>query len=195
MLMRRQIALVLLIALLGLGVLPAAAADYVQKTVTPEEARAACQVALEYAKHGVYYKLGGQVTLEEFLANPTPDKGIDASGLVVNVYRSVLGDIRFAAGGGEKPVLVADVASSHLFNWNTLAISMAQIQPGDLLFFKNNAGQISGVGIFVRQQGDLVYFVIPSSSRGRVIETFYNIRNQYWQNNFAGAGRLVYWQR
>ncbi len=194
--MRRKIALLLMIMLLCLPAEQAGAAtDYVQKTVTPEQARAACNAALEYANHGVYFKLGGQVTVEAFAANPTPDQGIDASGLVVNVYRSVLGDIRFAAGGGEKPLLVADVASSHLFNWNTLSIGLDQLQAGDLLFFKNTAGRISGVGIFVKRQGDLVHFVIPSSSKGRVVETFYNIRNEYWQNQFAGAGRLVYWQR
>ncbi|MBO8126864.1 MAG: C40 family peptidase [Firmicutes bacterium] len=196
--MRRYIAGVILwfLMLVIIGTLSAFAAQgYEKYTVTADQGQAAAELAVKYAQAGVPFKLGGQVTLEAFAEAENTDDGIDASGLVVNVYKEVLGEVRWAGGGGEEPLLFADVSSSILFNWNTVPVSLEELRAGDLIFFKNSVGKIAGVGIFLAKKGDLVHFVVPSASQGRVIETYLNIKNAYWQQRFAGAGRLTYWQK
>lgn len=171
------------------------ASGYSRQTVTPEQGESVANLALEYAAAGVPFQLGGQLTVDAFTAsNAEAGQGIDASGLVVNVCREVLGDLRWAGGGGEEPLLVADVSSSTLFNWNTIPVKLEELLPGDLIFFKSGNGRVTGVGIFLERQGDVVHFVVASAGKGQVIKTFLNIRNQYWQESFAGAGRLTYWQ-
>lgn len=171
-----------------------AAGEYTLRTVTVEQAQSAADLALAYARAGVPYKLAGHLTLQEFQAG-TVEGGVDASGLVVNVYREVLGEIRWAGGGGEDPLLLADIASATFFNWNTLPVRVDDLCPGDLLFFKNASGRISGVGLFLEKDGDLVHYVVASANKGRVIKTFLNTKNQSWHQSFAGAGRLTYWQK
>ena len=189
-----RVSSLLIVAILAITAPIIAAGGYTLRTVTVEQAQLAADLALAYAEASVPYKLAGHLTLQEFQAG-TAEGGIDASGLIVNVYREVLGEIRWAGGGGEEPLLLADVASATFFNWNTLPVKVDNLCPGDLIFFKNASGRISGVGMFLEKSGDLVHFVVASANKGRVIKTFLNTQNQYWSQSFAGAGRLTYWQK
>ncbi|HEY8531868.1 MAG TPA: NlpC/P60 family protein [Limnochorda sp.] len=177
-----------------------------RQPISPELAAMAAEEVLNYARvqypvdgrteQGMPFRLGGQTTLEEFLeavqngADPR-SMGVDASGLVVNVYRSVIPELTFLMQGGSGLVEATDVSSSALFYWNVNAVDVDEAMPGDLLFFKGSGGEPSGVAIVTRVSPDRVDFVVASSSRGRVIETFARPGGAYWQGNVLGLGRLL----
>lgn len=178
-----------------------------RQPISPELAAMAAEEALNYARvqypvegrteQGMPFRLGGQTTLEEFLeavqngADPR-SLGVDASGLVVNVYRSVVPELTFLMQGGSSGLIeAADVSSSAIFYWNVNAVDVEEAMPGDLLFFKGGSGEPAGVAIVTRVSPERVDFVVASAGRGRVIETFARPGGAYWQGNVLGLGRLL----
>lgn len=145
---------------------------------------------------GVAYLWGGRMGVDEYVAavqagaQPGVDAGVDASGVVVQSIRSVLPGHKFAgAPGGAAPVVQA--TSATLFHFNVAEVAVDELRPGDLLFFQDSAGNVSGVGIFERRVGPNVHFIIASARAGRVIKTFYNVNNDSWKTQFKAAGRLL----
>ena len=64
------------------------------------------------------------------------------------------------------------------------AVGSADLQPGDLLFFRTEGRQVSHVGIAI----DGERFVHAPSARGVVrVES---VRSEYWSRRFAGARRI-----
>lgn len=167
-------------------------------TVGEEQARAALQEALRYVEAGVPFRMGGKITLEEFLALKEQDPaaaeqaGIDASGLVVNAFRAVVPDLVLFAGPAEQGRAATYVTSEALFRYNTVPVPLEQARPGDLLFFRSPQGDaVTGVGIVSSVSGAVVRVVVASASRGRVVDVGINTRGEYWATYVAGLGRLV----
>ncbi len=178
-----------------------------RQPVSPEVAAQAAEEALNYARvqyplngesqQGMPFRLGGQTTLEQFLeavqngADPR-SMGVDASGLVVNVYRSVIPGLTFLMQGGPAGLVeVTDANSAAIFYWNVNAVDLEEAVPGDLLFFKGASGDPTGVAIITRIGPDRVDFVVASARQGRVVETFAWPGSAYWQGNILGLGRLL----
>lgn len=168
-------------------------------TVSQEQALAALQEALRYVEAGVPFKLGGKITLEEYLTLKEQDPlaaesaGIDASGVVINAFRAAVPDLVLFAGPPEQGRTAAYVTSAALFRYNTVPVPLEQARPGDLLFFRSPEGDaITGVGIVSALTGHVVRVVVASASRGRVVDVGINTRGEYWATNVAGLGRLVY---
>jgi cell wall-associated NlpC family hydrolase len=110
---------------------------------------------------GVDYKFGGN----------TPETGLDCSGLVRYVFQEVTGftlprTSKELSGLGAK-------------------IGLAELKPGDLVFFNTRRFPNSHVGIYL---GDNTFIHAPS--RGREVEVA-QLSSSYWQKHFNGARRLV----
>ncbi|AOE49615.1 C40 family peptidase [Kangiella sediminilitoris] len=107
---------------------------------------------------GVSYRYGGS----------NPDEGFDCSGLVYYSHLKV----------GEKipRVSYAQLAASE-------NVSMSDLQPGDLLFYRIN-GSPSHVGIYIGQ-GQFVH--APSSGKKVRVTSMANL---YFKPRFIRAGRL-----
>jgi len=133
-------------------------------------AKAAAHSALEGAQGlanqalsllGVRYKFGGS----------TPDTGLDCSGLVQYVFQQVTG-VTLPRTAKEMSRLGDKVA-------------MAELAPGDLVFFNTRRFAFSHVGIYL---GDNRFIHAPR--RGREVEIA-EIDRRYWQARFDGARRLA----
>jgi murein DD-endopeptidase / murein LD-carboxypeptidase len=106
---------------------------------------------------GVPHRLGGNSR-----------SGIDCSGLVVELYRSVAG-------------LQLPRTSAQQFQVGR-PVAIAELRAGDLLFFQTTAEPISHVGIWVGQN----QFVHASTSRGVIFST---LTEPYYAQRFRGAKR------
>lgn len=175
--------------------------------VSAETALQALREALRYAdvtyevdgtvEQGVAYRWGGRMSVDEYLQavregkRPGIDAGVDASALVVNAYRAADPGHRFriVSGGAER--LVADATSGVLYEWNVELVPYTSLRPGDLIFFQNEQGQVSGVAVFERLDGPNVHFVVASASSNKVIRTFANVNNAYWNTRVKATGRLL----
>ena len=110
---------------------------------------------------GVNYKFGGN----------TPETGLDCSGLVRYVFQQVTG------------VTLPRTAKEMSGVGDSVAI--ADLKPGDLVFFNTRRFAFSHVGIYL---GDNQFIHAPR--RGREVEVT-TLDKRYWQTRFNGARRLV----
>lgn len=113
---------------------------------------------------GVNYKSGGT----------SPEVGFDCSGFVSHVYRQ---------------------AANMMLPHNAKAISMfgrkiavAELRPGDLLFYNTMRHTYSHVGIYL---GDNKF--VHSSVTGRGVEVV-DMKDRYWVKRFNGARRMLTFQ-
>jgi cell wall-associated NlpC family hydrolase len=110
---------------------------------------------------GIRYKWGGT----------TPESGLDCSGLVQFVFQQVTG--------------VTLPRSTKDLSRVGSVVALADLRPGDLVFFNTRRLAFSHVGIYV---GDNRFVHAPR--RGREVEVA-TIDQSYWQKHFNGARRLV----
>jgi len=109
---------------------------------------------------GVGYRFGGT----------TPEQGLDCSGLIRYVFQQVTGvtlprTARELSGLGKK-------------------VALADLQPGDLVFFNTRRFAFSHVGIYL---GDNQFIHAPHRGTEVTVTEF----NGYWQHHFNGGRRLV----
>lgn len=167
-----------------------------QLTVSQQQAYQAYEYALEYVNNEVAYLYGGRISVEQYLTElalckePGVDIGVDASALVVNSYRNVISDIRFWFDD-TKTTTVSDATSNILAEFNSNPLAQSEIVPGDLIFFKNAAGNINGVAIFSHIQGNVIHFITASANKGKVVLTNARLDGNYWADAFGGFGRLT----
>lgn len=107
---------------------------------------------------GAPYRYGGE----------SPD-GFDCSGLVYYVYRKI---------GVPVP------RSSQELYRNSRKVKLAELRPGDLLFFNISRRKVSHVGIYSRANR----FIHAPSSGKRVSAA--SLDNPYWRERLVGAGRF-----
>ncbi len=98
----------------------------------------------------------------------TSERGVDCSGLVMNIYRDVTG-LKIPRTTREQARYCTNVARN-------------RIRPGDLVFFANGRN-VSHVGLYVGN-GSMIH---ASSSRGVVVS---DIDNGYWGDRFLTGGRV-----
>ena len=115
-------------------------------------------VSMARSELGVPYVYGGR----------TP-KGFDCSGLVYYVYRH--------AGLNVPRTANAQFYASH-------PVKLADIEPGDLVFFEIDGDAQMHVGIYA---GNGVFIHAPET--GEKV-SYARLDNPYWKARFAGAGRF-----
>lgn len=145
---------------------PAVADEADAPTLLPDStisARTGVQTLLDYAKThlGIGYKFGGT----------SPESGFDCSGFVRHVFDQTAG-----------MVLPHNARAISLFGRK---IGVAELQPGDLVFYNTLRRTYSHVGIYL---GDNRF--IHSASRGGGIEIV-NMKESYWSKRFNGARRVI----
>jgi len=92
---------------------------------------------------------------------------------------------------GSREVRVKDASSETLYLWNVRPLTIDELRPGDLVFFRSSGRSINGVALYAGRRGDLVQIVTASQGRGKVVLTTVRIGGDYWNESFAGAGRLI----
>jgi cell wall-associated NlpC family hydrolase len=107
---------------------------------------------------GAPYRYGGE-----------SQHGFDCSGLVVHAYRNA--GIRVPRTSSEQ-------------YRQAQRIVLAELQPGDLLFFRVSPPKISHVGIY-----DSGSSFIHASSSGKRVE-YASLEDPYWRAHLVGAGRF-----
>jgi cell wall-associated NlpC family hydrolase len=110
---------------------------------------------------GVDYKFGGT----------TPERGLDCSGLVRYVFQQVTG--------------VTLPRTSQEISRLGEKIPVAELMPGDLVFFNTRRLQFSHVGIYLGEDR-----FIHAPRQGGEVEIL-TLSKGYWQKRFDGARRLV----
>lgn len=110
---------------------------------------------------GVNYRWGGS----------SPETGLDCSGLVRYVFQQVTG-VTLPHNAKE----ISRVGDS---------VRVADLKPGDLVFFNTRRFAFSHVGIYL---GDSRFLHAPAAGREVEIAT---LDKSYWQKRFNGARRLV----
>ena len=113
-------------------------------------------------------------TISEWLGTPyrysgKNGKGIDCSGFVNMVYRSVYG-------------ILLNGNSSDLYK-STRHLTKKKLKEGDLVFFKINHRQVSHVGLYLGERK----FAHSSTSNGVIIS---DLDEPYYKKYYAGAGRV-----
>ena len=110
---------------------------------------------------GVDYRFGGT----------TPERGLDCSGLVRYVFQQVTG-------------LMLPRTSQEISRLGA-KIPLAELMPGDLVFFNTRRLQFSHVGIYLGEDR-----FIHAPRQGGEVEVV-TLSKVYWQKHFDGARRLV----
>jgi probable lipoprotein NlpC len=151
-----------LCGLLLLFPLPRPGAEVPLAEISDAEARSLfIKAAQQY--RGTPYRYGGQ------------DRGgMDCSGLV---YLSFLDSLQ----------VKVPRRSEDLYHW-TERLEREDIQPGDLVFFKQN-GRIFHVGIYIGED----WFLHSASSGPRTGVIYSHLDEGFWSRNYAGAGRALPW--
>ena len=124
-----------------------------------ESAQGLASTALDLI--GIRYKWGGN----------TPETGLDCSGLVRYVFQQVTG-VTLPRTAKDMSRLGTDVA-------------IADLQPGDLVFFNTRRFAFSHVGIYL---GNNQFVHAPR--RGREVEVA-TLDSGFWQHRFDGARRMA----
>ncbi len=121
-------------------------------------------VATAMTFNGTRYKFGG-----------TSKKGMDCSGLV---FVSL----------NENDIVFPRV--SYQMAEKGKRIKVAQVQKGDLLFFKTSKSgkRINHVGLVVDVQGDDIKFIHSTTSRGVIVSS---LREGFWNYSFVKATRIL----
>ncbi|MDR1203127.1 MAG: C40 family peptidase [Tannerellaceae bacterium] len=111
---------------------------------------------------GVKHKYGGNTK-----------KGVDCSGLVVQIYTEVYGKN-------------LKRSSADMLKYNCKKVSRGRLQEGDLVFFRTGNGKKkipNHVGIYLKNQ----HFVHTSSSKGVIVG---DLNDPYYLRNWITGGRV-----
>ncbi len=138
---------------------PDVTASYARAPLSPaERSEALLQVVLAL---GTEYRYGGD----------SPQTGYDCSGLVAHVFEQAWG-IRLPH-------------SARAQSEAGRPVSLAELQPGDLVFYDTQHRPYSHVGIYV---GDGRFVHAPKTGARVRVES---LHSRYWSNRFDGARRIA----
>ena len=155
---------ILLLALIPLSLLGGCSSPRIATTVQFTTANPASVhaevVTIARELIGKPYHYGGE----------SPKQGFDCSGLVY--YSHLEAGIRLPR-------------TSYGQYKATRPVSLSQLHPGDLVFFKLNRHKITHVGIYI---GDHEFIHAPSSGKAVMIE---QLNDPYWRRRFVRGGRTL----
>lgn len=140
-----------------------------ESTPTSFDASRAAEPYLERVRDVIFYALS-MVGIKYRWGGDSPQVGFDCAGLVRHVYEQVLGlalprDAYSLATIGDK-------------------VSVAELRPGDLVFYNTLRRPFSHVGIYLGEQR-----FVHAPSSGKTVHIV-DMTNPYWAKRFNGARRL-----
>lgn len=152
-------ALLILVVLVTSGCAGTPAAPAVQPPAGIQQAAATHPgVRVAAAMLGAPYRYGGS----------SPRRGFDCSGLVYYAFR-------------ETGIRVPRTTGAQLRH--AKPVSLSEIMPGDLLFFRQRSSRVSHVGIYAGNG-----WFIHAPSRGKRV-SWESLHNSYWKPRLVAAGR------
>src|ERR1700693_1311158 len=162
----------ILIASLAFALLfaPLAAAESVSAGKPASQASAVPAAVWHGAQDLAIYALG-LIGVDYRFGGTTPERGLDCSGLVRYVSQQVTG--------------VMLPRTSQEISRMGQKIPVAELMPGDLVFFNTRRLQFSHVGIYLGE-GRFIH----SPRQGGEVEIV-TLSKEYWQKRFDGARRLA----
>lgn len=162
----------ILIASLASAILfvPLAAAESVSARQPASQASAVPATVWHGAQDLAIYALG-LIGVDYRFGGTTPERGLDCSGLVRYVFQQVTG--------------VMLPRTSQEISRLGAKIPLAELMPGDLVFFNTRRLQFSHVGIYLGEDR-----FIHAPRQGGEVEVV-TLSKSYWQKHFDGARRLV----
>ena len=149
---------------------PLAAAESVSARQPASQASAVPATVWHSAQDLAIYALG-LIGVDYRFGGTTPERGLDCSGLVRYVFQQVTG-------------LMLPRTSQEISRLGA-KIPLAELMPGDLVFFNTRRLQFSHVGIYLGEDR-----FIHAPRQGGEVEVV-TLSKVYWQKHFDGARRLV----
>src|SRR6266403_2482725 len=149
---------------------PLAAAEPVSARQPASQASAVPATVWHGAQDLAIYALG-LIGVDYRLGGTTPERGLDCSGLVRYVFQQVTG-------------VMLPRTSQEISRLGS-KIPLAELMPGDLVFFNTRRLQFSHVGIYLGEDR-----FIHAPRQGGEVEVV-TLSKVYWQKHFDGARRLV----
>jgi cell wall-associated NlpC family hydrolase len=149
---------------------PLAAAESVSARQPASQASAVPATVWHGAQDLAIYALG-LIGVDYRFGGTTPERGLDCSGLVRYVFQQVTG--------------VMLPRTSQEISRLGAKIPVAELMPGDLVFFNTRRLQFSHVGIYLGEDR-----FIHAPRQGGEVEVV-TLSKGYWQKHFDGARRLV----
>ena len=149
---------------------PLAAAESVSARATAPQASVVPATVWHGAQDLAIYALG-LIGVDYRFGGTTPERGLDCSGLVRYVFQQVTG--------------VMLPRTSQEISRLGEKVPVAELMPGDLVFFNTRRLQFSHVGIYLGEDR-----FIHAPRQGGEVEIV-TLSKGYWQKHFDGARRLV----
>lgn len=115
--------------------------------------------------------------------------GFDCSGLIVWAYQPASGVASMFNDGAS---LVADITMQTMFDYNTSALALEEVLPGDVVFITSEPGVISHGGMVSRVDGKTITFINASSYCDKVVLDTWSTDERVRDQWIAGFGRMQF---
>ena len=156
--------------------------NYTEIDAPDEISARAYEFAEIYADSDTVYEWGGQDPVRKVIH-------IDCSGLIVMCYKYAMVDTPYI-------LLKPDMASNYIYQNATTIINCNELKKGNLILMgEANSNQITHIGIFEKEQNDIIYFIdsTQKDTNGDGINDIDGVtRRQYNKNDerFKAFGRM-----
>ena len=184
--MHRSFSSCWLLLLLGIGLLSSCAAGRRTASVKPGKEHHSYKKPTEKElrkKYALRLQVGPDdidntplyYFIDEWLGTPyryggNSRAGVDCSGFTCKLYQQIF----------EQPIVRT---SAQQYKAAKKTKKIKKLKEGDLVFFDDNRGRVSHVGIYLKNG----YFVHSSIQRGVIIS---HLEESYWKQHFLGGGKI-----
>lgn len=112
------------------------------------------------------------------------------SGLISPAYRHVIPGAEFRASTS---AVSADASFGQLYRWNLRPLRFEELRPGDLVFYTDGSGIVSGAGLFAgwKQPGREFRVLVAPRGEGEATYLVWDLREGAEGQRLVAVGRLM----